>query len=480
MIILGDAAIMSFRLPRSKPADQQVDAAGVQTFLDAVEAAADIEMHSLMVVRRGSVVAEGWWAPYSADRVHLLYSLSKSFTSTAAGFAAAEGLLDLDDPLVSHFPEFDAEITDPGSRAIRLRHVAAMASGHRQEMIEEARRVDPDEPVRGFLLSPPEAEPGTVFAYNQPCTYSLAAVVQRRTGMRLTEYLRPRLFEPLGIGEVGWLRDDTGRELGFSGLHARTEDIAKLGQLYLQGGVWQGEQLLPAEWVREATRTQVANPDESNPDWSQGYGFQFWMSRHGYRGDGAYGQFCLVLPEQEAVIAITAATVNMQGLLDAVWAHLLPAFGEAGGRSDPDAEEQLEQRLSSVALAPLTAAAAPAGDPERWSGQQFAVTEPGPVDAVRLVGTDAGWQLELATSAGPLTVSVGADGWLITEQPAPLACSGGWPADDTFRADVIMLDTPHRLSLSCRLADGSAEIDWREQPLHWLPLPEMRSGGRRT
>ncbi|MFC7623991.1 serine hydrolase domain-containing protein [Microlunatus sp. GCM10028923] len=466
---------MSFRFPRSTPSEQQVDAGRVQAFLDAVEAA-DIELHSLMLVRRGSVVAEGWWAPYSADRVHLLYSLSKSFASTAAGLAAAEGLLDLDDPLVSHFPEFDAEITDPGSRAIRLRHVAAMASGHRQEMIEQALRVDPDEPVRGFLLSPPEAEPGSVFAYNQPCTYSLAAVVQRRTGMRLTEYLRPRLFEPLGIGEVGWLRDGTGRELGFSGLHARTEDIAKLGQLYLQGGVWQGAQLLPAEWVQAATRSQVANPDEPNPDWRQGYGFQFWMSRHGYRGDGAYGQFCLVLPEQEAVVAITAATGDMQGLLDAAWAELLPAFRTTDDRPDPAADEQLGERLRSLSLPRPAAAPAPGAGREEWTGRSFVVGEPGPVEAVRIVGVEAGWQLELATPTGALTVPIGADGWTTAEQPVPLACAGGWPADDLFRADVIMLETPHRLTITCRLADGSAEVGWREHPLHGLPLTDMHSG----
>lgn len=474
MITVRDAAIMSSHLPRSTPAEQQVDATAVSRFLDAVEAAADIEMHSLMIVRRGSVVAEGWWAPYSAERVHLLYSLSKSFASTAAGFAAGEGLLDLDDPLVSHFPEFDAEITDPRSRAIKLRHVAAMASGHRQEMIEVARRTDPDEPVRGFLLSPPEEEPGTVFAYNQPCTYSLAAVVQRRSGMSLTDYLRPRLFEPLGIGEVGWLRDRTGRELGFSGFHARTEDIAKLGQLYLQGGVWEGRQLLHAEWVREATRVQVANPAEPNPDWQQGYGFQFWMSRHGYRGDGAYGQFCLILPEQEAVIAITAATVDMQGLLDAVWAHLLPGFGTDDATLDPAAEDQLSRRLRSLTLTPLSAAAAPSDDHEQWSGQTFKVAEPGPVEAVRLTEADSGWQLEVITSAGTLTMPVGADQWAVTEQPAPTACSGGW-VGDTFQATVIMLETPHRFDITCRPDDHAAEVTWREGPLHQRPLAEMHS-----
>ena len=144
---------MTSALPRSTPADQGVDPAGILAFLDAVGERPDIEMHSLMVVRHGQVVAEGWWAPYSAGRPHLLYSLSKSFTSTAAAFAQAEGLLDLDDTVVSHFGEFAADITDPRSRAMKIRHVAAMASGHTREMLAEAVERDPQEPVRGFLLS---------------------------------------------------------------------------------------------------------------------------------------------------------------------------------------------------------------------------------------------------------------------------------------------------------------------------------------
>src|SRR5690606_12331728 len=134
------------------------------------------------------------------DRPHLLYSLSKNFTVTAAALAEAEGLLDFDAPAVSYFPEFRADITDPRSRSIRVRHLASMASGHHQEMLDRAVAADPGEPVRGFLLQPPECEPGTVFAYNQPNTYTLGAIVQRVTGQSLSGYLRPRLLDPLGIG----------------------------------------------------------------------------------------------------------------------------------------------------------------------------------------------------------------------------------------------------------------------------------------
>jgi CubicO group peptidase (beta-lactamase class C family) len=179
---------MPSSLPRSTPADQRVDPAAILGFLDAVDEHSGVEMHSLMVVRHGRVVAEGWWAPYSAGRPQLLYSLSKSFTSTAAAFAQAEGLLDLDDTVVSHFAEFAADITDPRSRSVTVRHVASMASGHSREMLGEAIMRDRGEPVRGFLLIPPDRDPGTVFAYSQPCTYALASIIQRNAGMPLTQY----------------------------------------------------------------------------------------------------------------------------------------------------------------------------------------------------------------------------------------------------------------------------------------------------
>ncbi|WP_219815343.1 serine hydrolase [Rathayibacter sp. AY1B5] len=262
-------------LPRSTPSARSVDAEGVLAFVEAVEAAPGVELHGLMIVQGGDVVAEGWWAPYSAERLHLFYSLSKSFTSTAVGLAVAEGLVDLDATVLSYFPELDAEVTDPRSRAIRVRHVLAMASGHSAETIDRAEALDPVDLVRGFLLLPPEQEPGSVFAYNQPCTFAAAAIVQRVSGQSLTDYLRPRLLDPLGIGDVAWQRDDSGRELGYSGLHATTEAAAALGLLYLQEGRWGDRRILSPEWVAEATRAHVPTHEDGGPDWQQCYGFQF-------------------------------------------------------------------------------------------------------------------------------------------------------------------------------------------------------------
>jgi CubicO group peptidase (beta-lactamase class C family) len=461
-------------LPRSAPADQQVDPAAVLGFVDAVEADPAIELHSLMVVRHGQVVAEGWWAPHTAERTRLLYSLSKSFTATALGFALEEGRFGLDDTVVSHVPELDREITDPRSRSVTLRHLASMASGHNRDLLDEVLALDPREPVRGFLLVPPDEEPGTVFAYSQPCTYTLAAVIQRTAGMRLTEYLRPRLFDPLGIGEVGWLAWPPGREQGFSGLFARTEDVAKLGQLYLQGGRWGGTQLLPERYVEQATSRQIDTPNQDNVDWRQGYGFQFWMARHGYRGDGAFGQFCVVLPEQDAVVATTGGTEAMQGVLDNLWRYLLPGLGTV--RPDDAAQQELDRRLGGLRL---PACVAKPGPPrwEDWAGGPFPVaagaegTAASPLTSVELRSTDAGLEVTIAEPANALSFPVGTGDWLVSAPPdrhgdrVPVATSGGWLDDRTLRVEVIFLESPHRMDIACSLPARTAEAAWRHVPL---------------
>ncbi len=473
-------------LPPVPPSQQGVDARGLISFLDAMDAAPDVELHSLMVLRHGRLLASGWWAPYTPEGLQLLYSLSKSFTSTALGLAVGEGLLSLDDLVVDLVPGGREVATDERVLRMRVRHLAAMASGHHADTWERVMRADRADPVRAFLQLAPEGEPGTVFAYNQSCTYTIATIVQRLTGGTLVDYLRPRLLDPLGIGPVAWKQHPDGVDLGFSGLHAQTEALARLGQLYLQGGVWQGRRLLAADWVEQATRVQVANPDEANVDWRQGYGFQFWMARHGFRGDGAYGQFAVVLPEQDMVVAITAQTENMQAVLDGLWAHLLPAVGSAPDQPQPATAEDrlLAERLSGAALAPVDAGPCPSGQDQDWSGP-FALEPDGPdggpeLSRVELEHAADGWWLTLV-EPGPeqarVRVQVGQGEWAQAGDggQVPTAVSGGWPAPGTFRADVIFVQTPHRMRLTCTLADRRASARWVTGPLHAARPSSLRA-----
>jgi CubicO group peptidase (beta-lactamase class C family) len=438
------------------PSAAGVDARGLLAVLDAFEGDPGIRPHGLVVLRDGMRIAQGWWAPFTAERRQLVYSLSKSFTSTAAGLAHAEGLLDLDATVVSYFPELDGDVTDPRSRRMTVRDLATMASGHATDTIDRVLAIDLAQPIRAFLRLPPEHEPGTVFAYNQMCTYTLAAIVQRAAGLSLVDYLRPRLFDPLGIGDVSWIEYPAGRNLGFSGLHTTTDAVARLGELYRRGGRWGEVQLLDADWVEQATRRWIATPPvPGGPDWEQGYGFQFWMSQHGYRGDGAFGQFCVVVPEHGLVVAITAETIDMQALLTPIWNRLLPAVDAPGDAADDAA---LAARLAGLAL-PARGGAA--------SGVPVSATTVGGDAQVRAlrVYDDGGWRLEITDPDGVLDVPFGLGEWRTNEAAVPTAASGGWNPRGTLEVEVLFLETPHTLKVRIS-ADGAGHARWRTVPLH--------------
>lgn len=443
-------------LQRMAPSAAGIDARGLGAFLDALEADPGTRPHGLMVLRRGAVVAEGMWAPYAADEVQLVYSLSKSFTATAVGLAVGEGLVDLDATALSYFPELDAEITDARSRAIRVRDLLAMASGHAGDRIEVARARDAENLVRGFLLLPPSADPGTLFAYNQPCTYTLATIVQRVSGQHLLEFLRPRLFAPLGIDDAAWIEHPAGQALGFSGLHVRLDAIARLGELYRCGGMWGDTRILDAEYVAAATSRQV-DTAEPSPDWQHGYGFQFWMASHGFRGDGAWGQYCVVLPEQEVVVAMTSETPNMQSVLDALWTHVLPALG---GPGDPEADAALAERMAHLLLPPAAGSA-----PQVATAATVANSAAG-VTAVRVTPGEADWTLTLTDAGGDLPIRVGVGAWQRQSVAGlPIAASGGLRADGSIEAEVLLRETPHTLVVRLDAA-GVATVAWLTEPLH--------------
>ena len=348
-------------LPRSVPEAQGVASADLAAFVAALDAAGDAAradgVHSVMVVRRGHVVAEGWWAPYAPDRRHQLYSLSKSFTSTAVGIAAAEGRLRIDDPVLGFFPDEAPAEAAAHLKAMRVADLLRMATGHQTEPPRAAGELW----VRQFLAHPVPFKPGTHFLYNTPATYMQSAIVQKASGEKLLDYLAPRLFRPLGIEGATWEESPDGISTGGYGLSIRTEDIATFGQLLLRRGTWEGRQLVPAEWVEAATSRQVANGSSPASDWDQGYGYQFWRCRHGaFRGDGAFGQFCIVLPREDTVVAITSGTRDMQRILDIVWKHLLPALRPVPLPADAAAHAALVERLAALHV-PLPAGAPPAG-----------------------------------------------------------------------------------------------------------------------
>jgi CubicO group peptidase (beta-lactamase class C family) len=470
-------------LPRATPESQGVSSSAILAFVEAAEKDVDA-LHSLMVLRHGHVVAEGWWEPYRRDDPHVLYSLTKSFTSTGVGLAIAEGKLGLDDTVLSFFPdEAPAAPSDP-LKAMRVRDLLAMSTGHHADAIERFPYTSPDvSQARAFLALPVSHKPGTHFVYNTPASHLLSEIVQKATGQTLEEYLRPRLFEPLGLRGVRWEKTPRGVSLGGYGLSATTEDIARFGQLYLQEGRWQGRQVLPAAWVAAATARQASNGSNPKSDWDQGYGYQFWRCRHGhYRGDGAFGQYAIVMPEHDVVVAITSGLRNMQAVLDLVWDHLLPGIKPAALPADAAVHARLQAKLGSLALRPQ------AGRPTSPLARQVSNVMfelPKNDDGLEAVGLDARAEPALVLRHGgrERRVPVGVGAWRRggtlpvagVEQPA--AATGAWTSDDTFAAKVCLYETPFCATLNLWFTGRALVLD-QEMNVGFGPTKRPQLVGR--
>ena len=299
------------------------------------------DIHSIMVVQHGQVLSATWRSEGQENVPHVLHSVSKTFTSTAVGLAISEGKLKLTDKLISFFPDKLPEVVSDNLKAITVRDLLTMNCGHDTDPTSSIRNVEGNDWAKAFLAYPVEHKPGTFYCYNSLGTYMLSAIVQIVTGEKVVDYLYPRLFQPLGIVKPRWDESPQGINTGGWGLYLKTEDLAKMGQLLLQGGKWNGRQLVPEEWIKEASSAQVPcqpagmKPDmveragltKENSDWVQGYGYQMWRCRHNaFRADGANGQYILVLPDQDAVIAVTANIGNMQGEINLIWDNILPAL----------------------------------------------------------------------------------------------------------------------------------------------------------
>jgi CubicO group peptidase (beta-lactamase class C family) len=443
----------------------------VRCFVDAVREQR-LGLHSLMVVRDGNVVVEGWWHPYSADRPHIMFSVSKSFTSTAIGIAQHEGRLSIDEPILNFFPSHATDFARANTAGLTLRHVLSMATGHRVDTMELMRALPHHDWVKIFLESPIVYPPGERFLYNSGASFVLSAVIGARTGQSVRDYLQPRLFDPLGIGTPEWQTNARGINLGASGLRLRTEDVAAFGELYRRRGVWNGRRLLSEAWIDDASAVHVATDRSDGSDWDQGYGYQFWRSRHNsYRADGAYGQFALIIPDQRAVIAITAGTDRTKDILEAVWQYLLPAFSDESAISDRSAREPgaaARAETASLQLSELELAAPEFVAAESVADLDAAVTAFSAFELAlpfNLLGVDR-LRLQLsgdkaADTGGTLTLTAG-DGrselhvigrsdwvrgstrfWPHEEMTSvATATRGGWLSDGRYRITQQCLETP--------------------------------------
>ena len=469
-------------LPRSAPELQGLSSASILAFVAAVEKE-NLGLHSLMVLRHGKVIAEGWWDPYSPNLKHTLFSLSKSFTSSAIGFAVTEGRLQIEDKVVSFFPEDKPADISPYLAAMRIQDLLTMTTGHDQDTIGPLLQQKEGGWVKKFLSLPVEHKPGTHFLYNTGATYMLSAILQKVTNQSVLQYLTPRLFQPLNITGADWESDPEGINTGGFGLRLKTEDIAKFGQLYLQKGKWNGKQLLPARWIEEATSFQVENNTSKTPahEWNQGYGYQFWRCRHNaYRADGAMGQYCIVMPDQDAVVAMTGETHDMQAIMNQVWEHLLPGMKVSPLNQNKQAQATLNQKLNSLTLLP-NKPVNPSSSVNNFSGKTFKLQDNAlNAQAVSFTFIKNTCRFKLQDDKGENEIVCGLQDWVKGETRMPgnppkfvqlkhpddeakvkVAAFGSWRDPNTFVMTWAFFETPHSDTITCHFQNDSVQLEFK-------------------
>ena len=471
-------------LSRSNPEVEGVSSEGINNFIEAVSKSKH-ELHSFMILRHGKVVSEGWWNPYRNDLKHTLYSCSKSFTATAIGFALSERKLTVNDKVISFFPEDLPNQISSNLAELKIKDLLSMSVGHEKEpsnIISTS-----DNWVKEFLNTPIKYQPGTKFLYNSPATYMLSAIVQKVTGQRVIDYLKPRLFDPLGISGIDWEIDPKGINTGGWGLRLKTEDMAKFGQLFLQKGKWNGKQILPASWVEEASTMKILqdpNATQSrkdSSDWLQGYCYQMWRCRNnGYRADGANGQFIIVLPDKDAVIAITAEAPDMQGEINLIWKHLLPAFEDKKLPSNPKLMANLKEKASSLYL-PILSRNVHSAMESNISGKNYSMiagekTFEGAsfefkndicylslkTDSVthRIPFGFGKLELSETTKFGPYLVAR-AKANRVGLPIFKVAGSYGWKDEKTLEMTLRYIESPHTETITCTFEDEKVSVDFQ-------------------
>jgi|WetSurMetagenome_2_1015567.scaffolds.fasta_scaffold00772_7 CubicO group peptidase (beta-lactamase class C family) len=365
------------KLPRNTPESQGVSSAGIMDFLNAVDTGR-VELHSYMFIRHGKVIAEGWWSPFGPGYKHILYSASKTFTATAIGLAISENRLKLTDKVISFFPYSLPDSVSTNMKKLTVQNMLMMSVGADQE--PQRGRGDDDQ-IKSFIATAPSKEPGSVFKYNNTATFMLSAIVQQVTGQTVFDYLMPRIFQPLAIRGIDWDLNPQGINLGMIGLRLRTEDLAKFGQLLMQSGIWNGKQLIPKEWIKEATSFKIESNDgganrvaKNLNDWAQGYCYQMWRGRNNsVRLDGMGGQFVVLFPDKDAVVIMTANARNTQDELNLMHNYLIPAIkSDKALPADPGLNSELQKKQSALSLKPIIAAGASKSDIEsKISGKEF-------------------------------------------------------------------------------------------------------------
>jgi len=330
-------------LERSTPEAEGVPSGALITLMDSLVGLPETDIHSVMVLRHGKVIAEIYPEPFAPEYRQTVFSCSKTFVGAAVGLAISENRLRLTDRVASFFPDQLPDSISENLADMTVRNLLNMTSGVTPDWNMRNIRTDW---IRGYLAKPVRT-PGNSFDYDSMSSYLLSAIVQKVTGMRLLDYLQMKLFKPMHITDVAWEISPEGINTGGWGLHIQSESLAKMGQLLLNRGVWKGKQLLPAEWV-----DQMMAKQSDMGIYGPGYGYQMRLCEYpgAVRIDGALGQYVLIIPSKDMVVVITECTL-IDGITQRrlVWNRLLPAVVDEVLTPGKD-YQRLQKKQSSYRL----------------------------------------------------------------------------------------------------------------------------------
>lgn len=468
-------------LPRSRPEAHGVDPQAILAFLDEVRGAG-LELHSFMLSRGGNVIGEGWWAPYRADRPHMMHSLTKSVAVSGVAIAMDEGLFGIDDKVISFFPDELPETVSDNLAAMTVRDLLTMRTGHAKEISGSVWRQIRTSWVAEFFKVPVVHAPGTRFVYSSAASFMLSAIVTKVTGQTLRDYMEPRFFKPLGIAGLSWDVGPGGINPGGNGLTWKTADALKLGMLYAQKGRWNGQQILSPEWVEAVSKPQVAEGE---------YSYQWWIGANDtYYAVGLFTQMSIVFPDHDAVLAVTSAIPESNMLTPIVYRHFPAAFGAASLPPNDGGHVALAERTRSLSLLPvLPATTSPVA--ARISGKQFRATENAEgIESFGFIFEGVRCRFTMRDARGEHSVDVGLGRWIegrtsmtgnkLHHQYQPdsmLVVAGGrWIAPDTFEMIWQFAETAFRDTVVCRF-DGDTMTFDRSVNVNSaaLSLPTVRS-----
>ncbi len=434
----------AFSLSQFPPEHAGVSSASILRFLDQAETR-QLAMHSFILVRHGAILSQGYWAPFDKDTLQRTYSVSKSFTSLAVGLACEDGYFKLDDPIMKYFEDKVARQPHPYTLKMTIRDVLKMTTVHTKTATQIVPHPDW---MKAFFNVTPSHAPGTVFNYDTSGSVALAALVERVTGMDLLDYLQKRLLSKIGFSENAEWGKIGPYTHGGSSLRCTTEDLAKVGLLCLQRGRWFGFQLLPKDYMMQATSKQVSTNFAQPGHGSFGYGYQFWMTDHdGFCMYGMGGQLVICLPKEDLVFVTTADTQANPGGID----HLFNAFWDTIYRelkddaipvNEADAAE-LAERLQNLEVRSVKGAF-DSPIQRDIGGKRFLLDEnPSRVRSVT-VGFGGGYgtlQYETAEGSNELRFGFGKNIRQMFPDPA-LEClaSGAWVDAETLFLRVYITD----------------------------------------